>query len=112
MPKEAAVKIILALALLLLFSWPVAAVDNQLGGRGFGFSCDVIDATCTCKGAKNGADCKAMKKMCEGGHIPLCSFDPETNKPKGCECDMALRVRQGIKDAPNAVAPMENKIQQ
>jgi hypothetical protein len=35
------------------------------------FSCDVNENTCTCKGSKLGADCKAMARTCDGAIVPL-----------------------------------------
>ena len=92
-------KKILVPALLLVFSFPVAAADNQPGGRGLGFSCDVIFAECKCKGDRAGADCKAMKKNC-GSDGMVCSVDPATNKPLGCSCKMELSLRTKGIDAP------------
>jgi hypothetical protein len=99
-----AMKILLVPALLLVFSLPVAAADNQPGGRGLGFSCDVIDAKCSCVGAKTGADCKAMKKNCDGG-VMSCGVDVGKNKPLGCSCTMALSARNKVP----TVAPIETK---
>jgi hypothetical protein len=98
-------RIPLTLILLLVFSGTAGAVDSQLGGGGLGFRCDTLDATCKCKGASKGSDCKAMKKWCEGGRMSC--------GPSGCTCHYAQSARnQGIKDAPTIVAPMEKKTQQ
>ena len=34
------------------------------GASSLNFSCDVIEAKCTCKGSQRGADCQAMLKNC------------------------------------------------
>jgi hypothetical protein len=98
-------RLLLALALLLVFSNSVGAVDNQLGGKGLGFSCDILTAQCKCQGDRDGADCKAMKKNCVDQHIPGCFIDAN-GRPNGCQCKMALRAgQQGIKVAPTQLAP-------
>jgi hypothetical protein len=92
-------------AALMALSFPAEAASNQ------GFTCDVINATCTCKGARVGADCKAMKKNCDDTGM-TCGFDP-SGKPHGCVCTMALGVNlKGKLKAPlESTAPV-NAIQQ
>ena len=106
-------KILLVPALLLAFSFPVAAASNQPGGGGLGFNCDVNQNKCSCVGAETGADCKAMLKNCAGKIIwpENCTIDPQTKKSIGCECNMAASARNAIKKG-RIDAPVGTKNQQ
>ena len=99
-----AMKTLLWLRLLAL-SFPAGAASKQ------GFACDVINASCTCKGSKVGADCKAMKKNCDDTGM-VCSLDP-SGRPMGCACTMALGVKlKGKVKAPMDTTAPVNAIQQ
>jgi hypothetical protein len=78
-------RLFLAIITLLVSLSIVEAAQRGSSGRpGLGFSCDVNDMMCSCKGVESGADCKAMKKNCDPKGIFACDRD-------GCRCDMAAR---------------------
>lgn len=65
------------------------------GSSRLGFSCDVNTTQCTCTGARDGADCKAMRKncdtKCDAGSSGECTVLECTGS--GCSCKMARTGR-------------------
>jgi hypothetical protein len=53
-----------AMAVIAVLSGDAMAANQQIGGGGLGFSCDVNTQRCECSGVETGADCQGMKKNC------------------------------------------------
>lgn len=85
------IRLVILIAALVVFAslGPGRAASN-LGGSGFGFSCDVNTQQCRCDGVETGADCQAMKKNC--GSNPLNCFK-DLNYKDICICTMGLKKR-------------------
>lgn len=88
-------------AFIVLTSLAAAQAASPIGpGSGAaGFSCDVNTNKCTCVGAEDGADCRAMDKNCAPDRPKYCT-------PNGCTCILG-RTSKGKTpvSGPNTAAP-------
>jgi hypothetical protein len=81
-----------AFALIALITVAQTAPNTGSSGPsagGLDFRCNVLTRRCSCKGAWEGADCKAMKKNCDLSKGWVCSINP----PYRCTCTLSASYR-------------------
>ena len=89
-----------AMAAIAVLSGSSIAANQQIGGGGLSFSCDVNTQRCECDGVEAGADCQAMKKNC-GSNRTYCITSTEAPSGKAyCFCTMGRQVKVPGKHVP------------
>jgi hypothetical protein len=89
-----------AMAAIAALSAASMAANQQIGGGGLSFSCDVNTQRCECSGVETGADCQGMKKNC-GSNRTYCITSTESPTGKAyCFCTMGRHVKVPGKLAP------------